>query len=341
MSVNWRCVKTHAAVFGAVLICGLRPPVFAELMLEKSSEAISPDPSVPLSVRVLKKRAFGFRPVSDYSVQTDPPGRVRVIASGDRFYLVSTFSTNGGAVSLIVRSRGESVTQSVSFLVRTADTDSDGYPDASELGNSQSFRDWFCAIAESQFYHPSDVWYDVKKDCAGLAEFAYREALKKHDRAWARGFKFLSDTAIPDDRKFYYPDVPFIGRRLFRVRPGPFDPAYVDRDFSVTAGPSALRAHSMKFVSRDARFLKKGDLIFFLHSDNMTMPSHAMIFIGNRAPSDIREGYLVYHTGPGPTNRGFVKKARLGELMRHPDPAWRPVPENERFLGVYRWKIID
>ena len=35
-----------------------------------------------------------------------------------------------------------------------------------------------------QFYRISDQWNGEQRDCAGLVRFAWREALRRHDRAW-------------------------------------------------------------------------------------------------------------------------------------------------------------
>src|SRR4029450_12619085 len=67
------------------------------------------------------------------------------------------------------------------------DSDNDGIPDVIELHTFQdrdSFRPWFTAIAETQFYQLSDQWNAEQRDCAGLARFAIREALRHHDRIW-------------------------------------------------------------------------------------------------------------------------------------------------------------
>src|SRR5207245_2000859 len=67
------------------------------------------------------------------------------------------------------------------------DSDNDGIPDVEELRTYQdrdSFRRWFTAIAETQFYQLSDQWNTEQRDCAGLARFAIREALRRHDRTW-------------------------------------------------------------------------------------------------------------------------------------------------------------
>src|SRR5881392_3861910 len=63
------------------------------------------------------------------------------------------------------------------------DSDNDGIPDVVELRTYQdrdSFRRWFTLIAENQFYRLSDQWNDDQRDCAGLARFAMREALRHH-----------------------------------------------------------------------------------------------------------------------------------------------------------------
>src|SRR5690348_350038 len=68
-----------------------------------------------------------------------------------------------------------------------ADLDHDGIPDAAELrsyNDRESFRRWFTWIAEMQFYKLSDEWNTEQRDCAGLVRFAWRESLRKHDRAW-------------------------------------------------------------------------------------------------------------------------------------------------------------
>src|SRR5262245_55379277 len=79
-------------------------------------------------------------------------------------------------------------TKAISF----EDADRDGLPDGAQLWSLEdrnNFRRWFTAIAEQQFYALSDAWNPDQRDCAGLVRFAYREALRRHDRAW---FKSLS-----------------------------------------------------------------------------------------------------------------------------------------------------
>ena len=70
------------------------------------------------------------------------------------------------------------------------------------------------------------------------------------------------------------------------------------------------------------------------------MPFHSMIYLG---PSQIRKDanrYLVYHTGPDADDAGEIRRPTLDELRHFPEPDWRPLPDNPRFLGIYRWNIL-
>src|SRR5213075_2034228 len=70
-----------------------------------------------------------------------------------------------------------------------ADSDNDGIPDRAELrsyNDRENFRRWFTGIAEAQFYELSKAWNEDQRDCAGLVRFAWREALRTHDRVWLK-----------------------------------------------------------------------------------------------------------------------------------------------------------
>src|SRR5690242_1722313 len=85
------------------------------------------------------------------------------------------------------------------------DSDNDGIPDVIELRTFQdrdSFRRWFTAIAETQFYELSDQWNAEQRDCAGLARFAMREALRHHDRIWFQKMGPAYQTVAPDIKSF-------------------------------------------------------------------------------------------------------------------------------------------
>ena len=83
------------------------------------------------------------------------------------------------------------------------DSDNDGIPDAAELSSfrdRENFRHAFTGIAEMQFYRISDEWNKEQRDCAGLVRFAWREALRRHDRAWFQkmgpGYEFLANGCV-------------------------------------------------------------------------------------------------------------------------------------------------
>lgn len=91
-----------------------------------------------------------------------------------------------------------------------------------------------------------------------------------------------------------------------------------------------LKFRNSLFVSRHERAALAGDLLFYVQIEQ-DQPYHAMIHLGPSARA------VVYHTGAKP---GEVRRLTIEELMRHPDPRWRPVQGNANFLGVHRWKIL-
>ena len=201
-----------------------------------------------------------------------------------------------------------------------------------------AFRSWFTFLAEAQFFRntsslPASLPAGIA-DCAGLIRYAYREALRPHDGAWAKASGLPLVPAIPSIREYDYPFTPW-GAALFRTGPPPAPPA----EF---ADAVTLLRYNTHFVSRDVRQARPGDLLFFHHED-AAMPYHAMIYLG---PSQIEKDngpFLVYHTGPSGAGRkdpGEIRRPSVEELQQHPDPAWHPASENTHYLGVYRWNIL-
>jgi len=93
------------------------------------------------------------------------------------------------------------------------------------------------------------------------------------------------------------------------------------------------------FVTRDLDRAQPGDLLFY-RQESGHMPFHSMIYLGE---SQIGKGagrYLVYHTGPDADSPGEIRRPTLDELRHFPEPDWRPLPDNPRFLGVFRWNIL-
>jgi len=226
-----------------------------------------------------------------------------------------------------------------------ADSDSDGIPDAEELhtfDDRENFRRWFTAIAEQQFYEPSKEWNEDQRDCAGLVRFAWREALRTHDRAWLLRMGEDYDAVAPDVRAYTLERSP-VGEKLFRASAGSFDESNLsDGTFSEYADARTLKEYNTRFVSRDRAQARPGDLVFFYQPWVQKYPYHVMIFLGRaRTDSEGASDWVVYHTGSSPQDAGEVRKVRLSVLEHHPDPRWRPVAANRNFLGFYRLKILE
>lgn len=226
-----------------------------------------------------------------------------------------------------------------------ADFDSDGIPDDAELRSvedRQNFSKWFAAIAEMQFYRMSDEWNSGQRDCAGLVRFAWREALRKHDRLWFRKMGAEYEPVAPDVRAFSLKTNP-LGEKIFRTDFGAFQESDVTTGkFSEFADARTLKNFNCVFVSRDRGRAQRGDLLFFHQPWVSKFPFHVMIFVGE--PLRDSEGaadWVVYHTGASPTDEGTLKKVRLAVLDHHPDKRWRPVESNPNFLGFYRLKLLD
>ena len=225
------------------------------------------------------------------------------------------------------------------------DSDNDGIPDAAELQSymdRENFRRWFTLIAEGQFYEINKQWNADQRDCAGLVRFAWREALRHHDRAWLQKMGPAYSPIAPDVARYTLEQGP-LGEKLFRTSFG----SYKDGDlasgaFSEFADARTLKSFNTKFVSRDRREAQPGDLLFFYQPWVQKFPYHAMIFLGAAQLGGSQgNDWVVYHTGSSPTDEGTVKKVELSVLDHHPNKRWRPVESNPNFLGFYRLKILD
>ncbi|HZF41037.1 MAG TPA: DUF1175 family protein, partial [Blastocatellia bacterium] len=150
-----------------------------------------------------------------------------------------------------------------------ADSDDDGVPDAAELRSADdrdSFRRWFAYIAEMQFYKLSDAWNEDQRDCAGLVRFAWREALRGHDRTWYQSISKGGDAyevVAPDVKAYDLKGGP-LGEKLFRADFGSFRRSdLTDGKFSEFADARTLKNHNATLISRDRRQARRGDLLFF------------------------------------------------------------------------------
>jgi uncharacterized protein YfaT (DUF1175 family) len=227
-----------------------------------------------------------------------------------------------------------------------SDADRDGIPDAAELltyDDRASFRRWFTSIAEMQFYKVSDAWTKEQRDCAGLVRFAWREALRHHDRLWFQAMGEGYEAVAPDVRAYTLDRSP-LGEKLFRVDYGSYGES--DAIFSEFADARTLKNHNAIFIGRDPRRAQPGDLLFFHQPWAQKFPYHVMIYLGEaRHASEGASDWVIYHTGSSSSGstgaEGEVKKVRLSTLNSHPDRRWRPVEKNRNFLGFYRLKILE
>lgn len=235
---------------------------------------------------------------------------------------------------------GHSPTHSASL-----DSDSDGIPDTAELQSfmdRENFRKWFTLVAEGQFYHLSEQWNAEQRDCAGLVRFAWREALRRHDRVWLQKMGPGYTPIAPDIARYNLEQGP-LGEKLFRTSFGSYkDGELANGTFSEFADARSLKSFNTKFVSRDRHNAQPGDLLFFYQPWVQKFPYHVMVFLGQAKMGDNQASdWVVYHTGSSPTDEGTVKKVELSVLDHHPNKRWRPVESNSNFLGFYRLKILD
>lgn len=223
-----------------------------------------------------------------------------------------------------------------------SDSAADGTPDFLRLDDAddqRAFRRWFTFLAETQYFEAAERRPAEIVDCAALIRYAYREALRGHDGNWATDAHLPVAPGIPSATKYQYPYTP-LGADLFRVKAGGFQPAdLTSGGFAQFADAKTLQLRNTHFVTRDLARAQPGDLLFY-RQESGHMPFHSMIYLGE---SQIGKGdgrYLVYHTGPDADGPGEIRRPTLDELRHFPEPDWRPLPDNPRFLGVYRWNIL-
>jgi uncharacterized protein len=280
--------------------------------------------------------AFSVRlPVVNFNRVNSP--QATLLESKDRTVIALLQSpVNPGHTNIQLHWRFQTRTIPVTWIFDPADSYGDGTPDFLRLHTSQdraAFLAWFTLIAQSQLPHPAPEI----NDCAGLLRFAYREALHAHDEPWLLSHG-LESTAL-SVRQYTYPQTP-LEANLFRIAPGPFVLADLHNGaFAQFADAQTLMRLNTHLLGRDLRLARPGDLIFYRQLDQPSpydgsdyhSPFHSMIVTGDA---------VVYHTGPINHGKGEMRRLLITDLLHHPDPRWRPLKENENFLGVYRWNIL-
>ena len=245
----------------------------------------------------------------------------------------------GENIELIFESRGifkRKLFQTIVIKASTLDNDEDGYPDSLELDreDSERFRNWFVWIALAALMNDPVLWNVEERDCSGFVRYCAREALKRHDEWWLRLTKY-SGPVFEDVQKYNYPNLPLVGEKMFRIVKGKFES---EKDFSYFATARILVECSLRFVTKDIKKARAGDILVFFHPQDFEFPYHLMIYVGEILTKD--ETWLIYHTGPIGDGPGELRLVRLKELMNY-DPTWRPTENNHNFLGFYRFKFLN
>jgi uncharacterized protein YfaT (DUF1175 family) len=276
------------------------------------------------------------------------PTRIVVVDGAHRAHVEEDARIRAGVLPGVLKLRVEATgflpaTIELRTTLQTSDRHSDGTPDFLRLDDDhdqQAFRRWFTFLAEAQYFQAPEARPSEINDCAALIRYAYREALRNHDGAWAADVSLPLIPALDSIGKYEYPYTP-LGPALFRVRSGPFRVSDLsDGTFTQFADAQTLQRLNTHYVTRDVARAAPGDLLFFRQLSEH-MPFHSMIYLGN---SQIGRGgarYVLYHTGPTGSEPGEIRRLPVEELLHYPEPQWRPLSTNPSFLGVYRWNILE
>lgn len=234
------------------------------------------------------------------------------------------------------RAHAPAVRVTVHMLPSSNDTFADGTPDFLRLhtaADRAAFRAWFTFLADAAASLPPAQLPPEIDDCAALLRYSYRNALHAHDTAWQATLPFAAPPPLPAVQQYQWPATP-LGASLFRTRPG----AYATGDdtngsFAQFADAHTLLQRNTWLVSRDLHSAQPGDILFYRVLEQNS-PFHSMIVTGSAAQ------WAVYHTGPIGRGPGQMRRMLIADLLQLPDRQWRPLAQNENFLGVYRWNIL-
>ena len=309
-------------------------------------EAYTP---VRVAVAPSEIRADGYS-IAAVRIEGGGPGRPRVTVDSRKAVLAGISGADGrwearlragiepGRARVQVSFAGvPGASAELTTFLDTRDGLEDGTPDFLRLDDErdrQAFRRWFTYLAEAQYFQAPPMRPAEVGDCAALIRYAYREALHVHDGAWTAAARLPLVPPFDSVAKYQYPYTP-LGAALFRVKPGPFRASDLeDGAFAQFADAQTLWRRNCHFVSRKLAAAQPGDLLFYRQEAGRE-PFHSMIYLGASQLRNDGERYLVYHTG-----EDEIRRPSVGELMRFPEPEWRPLESNASFLGVYRWNIL-
>jgi len=248
-----------------------------------------------------------------------------------------------GRISLRIESPGyESSTVDITALPDFHDWAEDGTPDFLRLDDDhdqRQFRHWFTYLAEAQYFQKPASRPAEIDDCAALIRYAYREALREHDSAWADSLRLPVIPAFGSIAKYQYPFTP-LRAALFRVRGGGLRPSdLADGAFLQFADAQTLWRYNTHPIGHDLGRALPGDLLFFRQgSQHVTF--HSMVYLGESQVQKDGRRYVLYHTGPTGKDPGEIRRLTVEEILNFPQPEWRPIVTNPNFLGIARWNIL-
>jgi uncharacterized protein len=333
-------VVAIAAVFCAFTIHRALAPATFESRLSNSTI-----PADGFSSAELKVHSSNGRELRGLEVQVQNPRKAdveSVVIDRDSARVSLRAGVMPGETRLRIVAPGFTSQQiTLQTTLDAVDTVGDGTPDFLRLhdpADRAAFRRWFTLLAEAQYDRGKSLPAEID-DCAGLLRFAYREALREHNAAWARAMALPTPASAVDIRQYQYPYTP-LAAALFRVRGGSFVAADIaDGSFAQFADVKTIWRYNTFAIGRDFSRARPGDLLFF-RQDGQKMLFHAMIFLGHSQMEGDNEQYVVYHTGPIGKSPGEIRRWSVAELVNYPEARWRPVPSNPAFLGIYRWNIL-
>lgn len=251
---------------------------------------------------------------------------------------------NPGPIGLHIEARGYAAQEvHLAATLDPADTNDDGTPDFLRLDSREdqrAFRQWFTYLAEVQYFQNEQARPAEITDCSALIRYAYREALHRHDGAWADAARLPMVPPVGSVAKYQYPHTP-LGAGLFRIRSGPFAAGDLQNNaFLQFADAKTLWRFNTYSIGRDLAKIQSGDILFFRQSTNPAT-YHSMIYLGESQIRPDGNKYVIYHTGPNDADPvGELRRLTIEELLRFPQPVWRPVRSNAAFLSVSRWNIL-
>jgi uncharacterized protein YfaT (DUF1175 family) len=340
---RWLAVLAVVAIAAAVCAFTMHRALGPAAFLVQLSDSTLPADG--FSSAELKIHSSNGRELRGLKVQVQNPhgAVVESVTVDHNSAMVSLLAgVNPGETTLRVTAPGfTSQETTLRTTLDISDTIGDGTPDFLRLhdpADRAAFRRWFTLLAEVQYYRGNALPTEIV-DCAALARFAYREALREHDAAWAHATALPIPASAVDIRQYQYSYTP-LKASLFRVRAGSFTARDLDDGaFAQFADAETLWRHNTFLVGRDFAGARPGDLLFF-RQDGQKMPFHAMIFLGRSQIEGGDQRFVIYHTGPMGKSPGEIRRWSVAELVNYPEARWRPIASNPAFLGVYRWNIL-